>query len=183
MRADKAPLMLAASVMLTAAPPTLTLNTVLFARMCALLKSALDDSTVSSIDVQVRALQCANSIFHAEGIRSAYVRELGPSVFAKIRPYLVADAAATNSGAVGDSADERNELELPMLDALTDGELAIIQEVIAAIEAVLAFAKGEKGTRSTFHSSQSHKISDLKTENFWAIPPYPCCCYSSLNCI
>ena len=84
----------------------------------------------------MKGLQSVNSIFARKEICAPYIRELGPVVFATIKPYVVPEAVLKG---------EKDETQLADLEDLSDAEAVIIQEAIKAVEAVLSFSKGEKG--------------------------------------
>lgn len=62
-------------------------------------------------------------------------------VFAKVKPFVVPEASLKSGDKEG-----KDETQLGDLEDLSDNELIILQEAIKAVEAVLSFAKGEKGT-------------------------------------
>lgn len=127
---DKAVVMLAATVMITSGPASLCLSSALFHKMCRLIQTCLNwDHT----EIQLKALQSVNSTLQKPELRTHFVRELGASIFGKLRPYVLPEG------------DKRSETELPLIEDLTDGELAVIQEAVKGIQLVLGFAKGEKG--------------------------------------
>lgn len=135
MKVDSTVITLAITVILTSGPETLVFGSTLFSSICCFYKTLLDSKHLT---VQLKALQSIASIFQRDEIRAPFIRELGHSIFGKIRPYVV---VPRNS----DGIEEIMETDLPWLEKLEDSELMIIQEAFKAVEAVLAFATGDKG--------------------------------------
>lgn len=129
-KVDNAVVMLAVTVIVTTAPSNFTVGKPLFHRICRLYKACLSSEHVQ---VQQKALQSITSVFARCEARSAYVKELGSAVFDMIRRFVLAED------------ETKKETDLPMLESLSDAELAIIQDTIKAVETVLDNVKPEKG--------------------------------------
>lgn len=78
--------MVATCVILTNLPSRLFIGATLFQQVCQLIRACLESS---NFDVQYKALQTINSLFSRREIAAVYVKELGPIVFAKLKPYLM----------------------------------------------------------------------------------------------
>ncbi|CAD5231280.1 unnamed protein product [Bursaphelenchus xylophilus] len=139
-KVDDAVIMLAACVMITSAPKKFEIGVQLFFRMCEIVKKCLRSP---HFQVQFQALQTVNSLFQRKETAAAYVKELGPAVFNKIKPYLM-DEGMVIADEHGKTHKPASETDLPVLQDLTDSELVTIQETIKAVEAVLAMSRGEK---------------------------------------
>lgn len=132
---DSTVIMLAITVILTSGPKTLPFGSTLFPKICRLYKNCLDSEHLT---VQLKTLQSIASVFQTNEIQASFIRELGHSVFGKIRPYVVVPRDSYG-------VEIMMETDLPWLEDLDDSELLIIQETFKAVEAVLDFAIGEKG--------------------------------------
>jgi hypothetical protein len=86
--------MVATCVMLTNMPPRLYIGAVLFQKVCSLIRLCLESP---NFDVQYKALQTVNSLFSRREMAAAYVKELGPNVFAKLRPYVMPQGKSCDS--------------------------------------------------------------------------------------
>jgi hypothetical protein len=124
-RVDRAVVMLAATVMTTTLPSHFPVGAPLFHKLCRLLKNCLNHSLHA---IQQKALQSITSIFLRKEICAPYIRELGPNVFDKIRPYVLPEKEAQSPTV---------ETDLPLLQDISELDVAVIQETIKAIEAVL----------------------------------------------
>lgn len=80
--------MVATCVVLTNLPGRLFIGTVLFQKVCELIRSCLQ---YPKFDVKYKALQTVNSLFSRRETAAAYVKELGPVVFGKLRPYVMSE--------------------------------------------------------------------------------------------
>lgn len=78
--------MVATCVILTNLPGRLFIGSTLFQKVCQLIQNCLQSP---NFDVQYKALQTVNSLFSRRETAPAYVKELGPVVFAKLRPYVM----------------------------------------------------------------------------------------------
>lgn len=124
-RVDRAVVMLAATVMTTTLPSHFPVGAPLFHKLCRLLKNCLDHHLPT---IQQKALQSITSIFSKKEICSPYIRELGPLVFDKIRPYVLPEKEAQSPTV---------ETDLPLLSDISELEASVVQEAIKAIEAIL----------------------------------------------
>uniref|UniRef100_A0AC34Q6C8 HEAT repeat-containing protein 5B n=1 Tax=Panagrolaimus sp. JU765 TaxID=591449 RepID=A0AC34Q6C8_9BILA len=124
-RVDKAVVMLAATVMTTSLPANFAVGAPLFHKLCRLLKNCLNHSSPA---IQHKALQSLSSIFLRKEIAAPYVKELGPIVFDKIRPYVLPESEAKSPTI---------ETDLPLLKDISEAEAMIIQETVKTIESIL----------------------------------------------
>ncbi|CAD5225791.1 unnamed protein product [Bursaphelenchus okinawaensis] len=139
-KVDDSVIMLASCVIITSTPKNFEIGLQLFYRICEVVKKCLKSK---HFQVQFKALQTVNSLFQRKETAAAYVKELGPAVFNKIKPYLM-DEGMVIADENGKTHKPASETDLPVLTELSDSELLTIQETIKAVESVLAMSKGEK---------------------------------------
>ncbi|KAI6188999.1 HEAT repeat-containing protein 5B [Aphelenchoides besseyi] len=129
---DEAVVMVTVCVLLTNIPRKVAIGFMLFHKTCDLMRKCLKSN---NYDVEFKALQSVNSLFAPRTPNSsAFVRELGSSVFAKLRPYITPPH----------DSPQITETDLPMLTLLSDQQFLVIQETIRAVESVLSISRGDK---------------------------------------
>ncbi|KAK0412174.1 hypothetical protein QR680_006073 [Steinernema hermaphroditum] len=128
-KVDKAVIVIAVAVLITALPPFVVLNSSIFHRICRLLKSCLENDVVQ---IRQKGLQAAVSIFAKKEICAPFIRELGPSVFSILKPHVL-------KGPQPALKEEPNPF-----DELTTDETTTLMEAAKALETVAAAAKDKK---------------------------------------
>uniref|UniRef100_A0A1I7Z999 HEAT repeat-containing protein 5B n=1 Tax=Steinernema glaseri TaxID=37863 RepID=A0A1I7Z999_9BILA len=128
-KVDKAVIVIAVAVLVTALPPFVVLNSSIFHRICRLLKSCLESDIVQ---VRQKGLQAVVSLFAKKDICAPFIRELGPSVFSILKPHVL-------KGPQPASKEEPNAF-----DELTTDETATLIEAAKALEAISSAAKDKK---------------------------------------
>ncbi|TKR87612.1 hypothetical protein L596_011984 [Steinernema carpocapsae] len=152
-KVDKAVVMLAVAVLITALSPHVVLNSSIFHRICRLLKSCLESDVVQ---IRQKSLQSMVSIFGRKEICAPFIRELGPSVFAILKPHVI-------QGPRFASAEDPNPF-----DELTTDEMTTLKEAVKAMEMIASAAENKKAVSmvSLLVQSLACFLCDDPTNNY-----------------
>jgi hypothetical protein len=107
------------------------LESELFEKYCTLLKDCISSD---QLDVQLTTLQSIYSVLQNPKLCGSFAQELGTSLFSKLKPYILGPS------------DDSSELDLPVIESLSQQELNVIKETIGCFESILTAVAGDKST-------------------------------------